>query len=180
MKSKLLLLSLCFVAASVLSPATVQAQKDSKKLSKAEKKRQAALKTDSLLTAKTFCFVPRKVAGSTQIISGYNEMKVTPTEIDCLMPFFGVGEGAFKGGMGSKGNPMGFTSDDFTYVKQGRAVDGGNAIVSINVKKASTDITYKFTMEVYDDQTAILSINAGSMRPFAYEGEITPIPDKKK
>ena len=179
MKSKLVFLSLAMMAAALVSgPALAQKEsKADKKQSKAEKALAAAMKMDTLLNTKQFSFIPNKVAGTTQVISSSYEFKMTPDEIDCSLPFYGIGEGAFKG---NQKNPLEFKSTDFTYSKRGVAVDGNIAIIEINVKKATTDITYKISFEIYDDQTAMVSVNAGSMKPVAYLGDLIFTSDKKK
>jgi len=181
MKPRLIILALALIAGISFAGARASGNPD-KKQARAEKKLDAARKVESLLDSKRYAFVPEKVLSELDRsryinLTSYYEFDVTPDLIVSLLPYYGKAY-SNKYDRPDKLSALDFQSADFTYSKTGRPYGKEKAVIRIQTKNTTNDIQYQMVLEVFDNSSAILTVNSSMATDLVFRGRITEIPDE--
>jgi len=149
--------------------ATGFAQETAKKIQRKQNRMDKQHQIDSLINSKVFVFVATRAlplgGNSIDLTTNTNSLKFHPEKFESYMPFFGRAYSIDYGGDGGikfEGKP-----DEYKVVaKKGRK--GYEIHASVHV----TRDTYKLTLFVSPEGSAILTINSNQRSSISYTGNV--------
>ena len=121
---------------------------------------------NQLVAKKTFLFVAQRVIGS-RVSQSVLQAK---RELTVNLPYIGKGASASDNQMG---NPLSFTSTDFTYDVE--FTKKGGKIITMDVKSPNGTERFKFMLTINDGINAQLSITSATRSPMNFSGFIQEI-----
>jgi len=147
-----------------------QSSKEQKKMEKA-----TALKS-AIVDSQHFVFQAQSAIpqnGSFRsLVYDYNVV-VSPKEINCYLPYFGV---AYMSDYGSTTSPLDFKSTKFSYSMTKNKKSGWNITIQTNDTKDSK----KLYFTLFDNGSASLQVISNDRQPINFNGTVEPYKAKKK
>ena len=128
---------------------------------------------NQLVAKKTFLFVAQRVIGSRisqSVLQAKRELTINKDTLTVNLPYIGKGASASDNQMG---NPLSFTSTDFTYDVE--FTKKGGKIITMDVKSPNGTERFKFMLTINDGINAQLSITSATRSPMNFSGFIQEI-----
>ena len=119
---------------------------------------------NQLVAKKTFLFVAQSV------LQAKRELTINKDTLTVNLPYIGKGASASDNQMG---NPLSFTSTDFTYDVE--FTKKGGKIITMDVKSPNGTERFKFMLTINDGINAQLSITSATRSPMNFSGFIQEI-----
>lgn len=168
----LLLLGLSLAAMSILPHHA--AARGTAKERRAEAAQATARTVDSLLSAKSYIFVPDRVVtsypGQTYItLTSYYEFMVTADSLSSRLPYYGY---AYNTIPQPTISPLNFESTKFSYEQQGQASGRQKAVITIKARANGLPSTFTVTLEIFDNANAALNIQGNGTQRLLFTGTI--------
>lgn len=168
-------------AAFPATDAWAQKDKTQRRIQREKEAEQVAHRTDSLVRAQEFLFVPDKAITNlpqkpSVNLDSYYEVAVLKDSLVCTLPYYGEVRTA-------QFNPtkplMEFESNEITYQVSGTAAGKKPMTVTIQTKPKGGGQLFTLVFSIFDNGSASLRVRGTGTQDIQYLGNVMAIPPKK-
>lgn len=174
MKRFLVIALLCLVVVG----ADAQSRAEERRAAREAQKERTALQVDSLIRNGAFTFWAGRAVSNLPskpyiTLDGRNFVRITPTQLESYLPFYGV---LYSAPYGASSSPLSFESKKFTY----NNISGkrpGTHLVRIEVEQSTSSLVsdrFTIVIEAFDDASAVATVTMTSGSTSMFYGRIEP------
>lgn len=162
--------------------AWAQNSKSQRRIQREKEAEQVARRTDSLIRAREFLFVPSKaltnLPGKSSVdLTTYYEVAVIRDSLVCTLPYFGE----VRTSQFDPTKPLlEFESNEITYQVSGQATGKKPLTVTIQTRPKGGGQLFTFIFSVFDNGSASLLVKGTGTQDIQYLGNLMAIPPKKE